>query len=141
MPSDDASTEATERSPLLQDEEQNGRPAQNGNHGASQDNTDTPLAEEPSTRKLLGIMSAMWLGSFFAALGMKCSNLVVSFVRSDRSFHSQIPPLSQRSQRQYLPSSTPSLFSLGSPLAISSRTPLVNHLVGNSQTYLAAARG
>lgn len=33
-------------------------------HGA-----DIPIAEEPSTWRLLTIVGSMWLGSFFAALG------------------------------------------------------------------------
>ena len=69
MPPDSSALEATEASPLLRDEEQNGRPVANGASDGSQEASDVPLAEEPSTRKLLAIMSAMWLGSFFAALG------------------------------------------------------------------------
>jgi hypothetical protein len=69
MSQDSRPSEATERSPLLQDEEQNGSLVQDGGHDGTQEANDVPLAEEPSTKKLLAIMSAMWLGSFFAALG------------------------------------------------------------------------
>lgn len=45
----------------------------NGNGGSS-DSSDveniTALAEEPSTKKLVAIMAAIWTGVFFAALGM-----------------------------------------------------------------------
>lgn len=31
-----------------------------------------PVADEPSTRKLVLTMGSMWLSTFFAALGMSC---------------------------------------------------------------------
>jgi hypothetical protein len=69
MPPESRVSEASERSPLLRDEEQNGSAVQDGGHDSSHEADNVPLAEEPSTMKLLAIMSAMWLGSFFAALG------------------------------------------------------------------------
>ena len=38
-----------------------------------------PVAEEPSTRRLLVTMGSMWLGTFFAALGM-CTRLEEVFL-------------------------------------------------------------
>ena len=73
MSSDSTSSEPTERTPLVRDEEQNGDLVEDGGQHSAQQADDVPLAEEPSTKKLLAIMSAMWLGSFFAALG-KSSN-------------------------------------------------------------------
>jgi hypothetical protein len=73
MSPDSRPSEATERTPLLQDEEQNESPVEDGRQDGAQQADDVPLAEEPSTKKLLAIMGAMWLGSFFAALG-KSSN-------------------------------------------------------------------
>jgi hypothetical protein len=68
-----------ERSPLL-------RRDSNGQAHAEQDNEDlealawqerrehdvgcVPVADEPSTRKLVLTMGSMWLSTFFAALGM-----------------------------------------------------------------------
>jgi hypothetical protein len=69
MSPDSRSSEPTERTPLVRDEEQNESPAEDGRQDGAQQADDVPLAEEPSTKKLLAIMSAMWLGSFFAALG------------------------------------------------------------------------
>jgi hypothetical protein len=69
MSSDSRPSEATERTPLLRDEEQNGSPVEDGGQDGTQQADDVPLAEEPSTKKLLATMGAMWLGSFFAALG------------------------------------------------------------------------
>jgi MFS family permease len=69
MSPDSRSSEATERTPLLRDEEQNESPVEDGGQDGAQQADDVPLAEEPSTKKLLAIMGAMWLGSFFAALG------------------------------------------------------------------------
>lgn len=69
MPPENTSPEATENSPLLRDEEQNGTAVPDAAHDGTHEAHDVPLAEEPSTKKLLAIMSAMWLGSFFAALG------------------------------------------------------------------------
>jgi hypothetical protein len=86
MPLESRSSEATEHSPLLRDEEQNGSPVQDGGQGGSQEPNDIPLAEEPSTKRLLAIMSAMWLGSFFAALGK-------SSVSSSCNFHNLIHQL------------------------------------------------
>lgn len=69
MSPDSRSSEATERTPLLRDEEQNESPVEDGGQDGAQQADDVPLAEEPSTKKLFAIMGAMWLGSFFAALG------------------------------------------------------------------------
>jgi len=86
-----------ERSPLL-GEHINGNGNGNGNVGEEQDaDADaleaqaeqerreyevgaTVVAEEPSTRKLLVTMGALWLGTFFAALGMSPGR-VIMFVR------------------------------------------------------------
>jgi hypothetical protein len=69
MSPDSRSSEPTERTPLVRDEEQNGSPVEDGGQDGAQQADDVPLAEEPSTKKLLAIMGALWLGSFFAALG------------------------------------------------------------------------
>jgi hypothetical protein len=69
MPPENRVPEATENSPLLRDEEQSGIAVSDGGHDGTCEAQDAPLAEEPGTKKLLAIMSAMWLGSFFAALG------------------------------------------------------------------------
>ena len=65
---------ATEQSPLLNHEadstdaivQENGNP----NHDTTHNQDDVPLAEEPSTRELLAMMAAIWMGVFFAALGV-----------------------------------------------------------------------
>jgi len=69
---------STERSPLLGGlngtvsgdgaivEPENAQPT---SEGASDDDEQIVLADEPSTKKLLAIMGALWLGVFFAALG------------------------------------------------------------------------
>ena len=69
MPSENRFPEATENSPLLRDEEHSGTALPDGGHDGTCEPQDAPLVEEPGTKKLLAIMSAMWLGSFFAALG------------------------------------------------------------------------
>ena len=70
-PSNDDSVTATEESPLLgqaptvgevDDEEDEGEERE------EQEN-DVPLAEEPSTSKLLVVLLAVWIGVFFAAAG------------------------------------------------------------------------
>lgn len=38
-------------------------------HVDSHDEDDAPLAEEASTKELLAVMGAIWMGVFFAALG------------------------------------------------------------------------
>lgn len=58
-----------ERRPLLD------VPAGQPNHGTIQETQDggesgIPIAEEPSTKKILLIIGCLWIGSFFAALGM-----------------------------------------------------------------------
>lgn len=45
------------------------------NHGTIQETPEglegnVPIADEPSTKKIVLIMGCLWLGSFFAALGM-----------------------------------------------------------------------
>lgn len=47
------------------------------NHGTMQEEqmadggeSNVPIAEEPSTKKIILIIGSMWIGSFFAALGM-----------------------------------------------------------------------
>lgn len=64
-----------EQSPLLS----NGKTQDQDNgtleHGADRSEhgdgeTDVPIAEEPSTAKLLVVLSSVWLGCFLAALGM-----------------------------------------------------------------------
>lgn len=66
-----------ERTPLL--EEQNGVPSEATNGSleaqAQQEQREydagtVPLAEEPGTGRLLATMSGLWVGTFFAALGM-----------------------------------------------------------------------
>ena len=63
---------ADEERPLLKDQQENGHGTINGStgeneqSGGSDDNT--PLAEEPSTMKLLLVMGGVWLGTFLAAL-------------------------------------------------------------------------
>ena len=79
MSPDSSSSEATERTPLLRDEEQNGSPVEDGGQDGGQQADDVPLAEEHSTKKLLAIMGAMWLGSFFAALGKSPNFRVKAF--------------------------------------------------------------
>ncbi|MCJ1450788.1 hypothetical protein MMC28_001122 [Mycoblastus sanguinarius] len=74
MPSEEHNSTATpsERSPLLgnakaipdvADERANA-----GDAGESRDEDNVPLPEEPSTRKLLLVMSSIWIGTFLAAL-------------------------------------------------------------------------
>jgi hypothetical protein len=61
----------TERSPLLGDDQLNGHVQENGYTGqndASNDE-DVPLAKEATTKELLAVMAAIWMGVFFAALG------------------------------------------------------------------------
>ena len=38
--------------------------------GAGDDDQEIALADEPSTKKLIAIMGSLWVGVFFAALGM-----------------------------------------------------------------------
>jgi hypothetical protein len=74
-----ADEQPSERSPLLghQNGSANGQVVDpEGQHGADAqtDGTDeVVLAEEPSTRKLVLTMIAVWLGVFFAALGKQTS--------------------------------------------------------------------
>ena len=67
-----------ERTPLL--DEQNGQPreeseleAQAEQEQREYDANSVPIADEPSTRKLVMTMSSLWLSTFFAALGTTCS--------------------------------------------------------------------
>jgi len=68
----DTSPQQSETSPLLGQNEQNGRAFDPENTQPSPDSgpSDIALAEEPSTKKLVVIMAAIWTGVFFAALGM-----------------------------------------------------------------------
>ena len=66
---------SSETSPLLGNSNgkinPNDGPSQEGNigdAGESRDENDVPLAEEPSTGKLLLVMGSIWCGSFLAAL-------------------------------------------------------------------------
>lgn len=74
---------STERSPLLGRHQggQNDTTAGNGtvvepenaqpiSDGAGDDDQEIALADEPSTKKLIAIMGSLWVGVFFAALGM-----------------------------------------------------------------------
>lgn len=65
---------ATERSRLLDHQPGSAdeivREDGNPNHDDTQDEDDVPLAKEPSTRELLVLMGAIWMGVFFAALGI-----------------------------------------------------------------------
>lgn len=74
---DSARVEATEQTPLLQDEP---HPA-TGHPEGSQEHGET--LKEPSMREIIIIMSSIWLGVFLAALGM-CSAFVLhsSIVRN-----------------------------------------------------------
>src|SRR5437660_7026077 len=87
MSPDSRSPEPTERTPLVRDEEQNRSRVEDGGQDGAQQTDDIPLAKEPGTKKLLAIMSAMWLGSFFAALGksfhFSCLEAVNVTVRID----------------------------------------------------------
>lgn len=65
----------SETSPLLGDSngkiDTNDEPSQEGNTGdagESRDENDIPLAEEPSTGKLILVMGSIWCGTFLAAL-------------------------------------------------------------------------
>ncbi len=67
--------DATERSRLLDNESGhlNGNVPENADraHQDDQGADDIPLAKETSTRELLAVMAAIWMGSFFAALGIR----------------------------------------------------------------------
>jgi hypothetical protein len=67
-----------ERTALLQphdDEDLEGR-APNGSQQRD-DDTDTPIAEEPSTRKLIILMGSIWVGVFCNAIGMCYATSVI----------------------------------------------------------------
>ncbi|KAK5232208.1 hypothetical protein LTR47_006737 [Exophiala xenobiotica] len=66
----DTSPQQSETSPLLGHNEQNGQAVDPENTQPSPDSgpSDIALAEEPSTKKLVVIMAAIWTGVFFAAL-------------------------------------------------------------------------
>lgn len=57
---------ATEQTPLLREETQQYAPPDTA---ATQD-SEVPLAQEPSTRELVLILGSIWVGVFLAALGM-----------------------------------------------------------------------
>jgi len=62
----------SERGPLLG--EQNGSTVEEGTvarHDGADESGNAPIAKDPSTKELLAIMAALWLGSFMAALGAK----------------------------------------------------------------------
>lgn len=44
--------------------------AESSDEGGDHGETDVPIAEEPSTAKLVLVLSSIWLGCFLAALGM-----------------------------------------------------------------------
>jgi hypothetical protein len=66
---------ATERSRLLDNEDglSDRSRGQEGDRDSNdeQDADDVPLAKEASTRELLAVLSATWVGVFFAALGIE----------------------------------------------------------------------
>lgn len=74
VPAPEPPRQPSETSPLLGQpgETANGHTVDPENSPAAPDNgaSEVVLAEEPSTRKLAVIMGAIWLGVFFAALGM-----------------------------------------------------------------------
>ena len=57
---------ATEQTPLLREETQQYAPP---GTAATQD-SEIPLAQEPSTKELVLILGSIWVGVFLAALGM-----------------------------------------------------------------------
>ena len=66
---------ADERSPLLGESnerptEEDGLEAQAEQELREHDVASVPVAEEPSTRRLVLTMGSLWLSTFFAALGM-----------------------------------------------------------------------
>lgn len=66
--------DTSETSPLLGGHQNGGQQVDPENAQPAADDNDTEtneiaLAEEPSTKKLVAIMGAIWLGVFFAALG------------------------------------------------------------------------
>ena len=67
--------DATERSRLLNSASSrpNGDGVENGysDHNDEQSAGDISLTKEASTRQLLAVMAATWMGVFFAALGMR----------------------------------------------------------------------
>ena len=64
----------TERSRLLDTEsgQLNGSIQEDGSGGQNDGHNedDIPLAKEASTKELLAVMAAIWMGVFFAALGI-----------------------------------------------------------------------
>lgn len=56
------------------------------NHGTMQETLPdggenaVPIPEEPSTKKIMLIIGCMWMGSFFAALGMSTSRDIYLFI-------------------------------------------------------------
>lgn len=134
MAEGNGSAEATERSPLLRDEEQNANGAHDGAPNGAASTDDAVLAEEPSTKKLLAIMSAMWLGSFFAALGNTRANLQFATL----TLTIQIPLSLRPSQRPYPLSLIPYRSSPGLRQATSLPTLRVSLSAESLQTYLAA---
>ena len=60
---------ATERSPLLESVEP--IPVNDGSESQARavESYDTPLIEEPSTKKLMLILGSIWVGVFLSALG------------------------------------------------------------------------
>ena len=85
---------ADERSPLLGEESEQPSgyddelEAQAEQEQREHDAGATPIAEEPSTKKLVLTMGSLWLSTFFAALGKATRNhLSASFVLIDRRCH------------------------------------------------------
>lgn len=76
MAAPDSDEIVSETSPLLNNQQQQHHDGiANGNAASSEDSNESgahevALAEEISTKKLLAIMGAIWIGVYFAALGM-----------------------------------------------------------------------
>lgn len=67
----------SERTPLLEPQPPDPIPENDGRDAAEQgadgeaeaNGSDAPIADEPSTKKLIVILGSMWVGVFFNALG------------------------------------------------------------------------
>lgn len=76
-PHSEPSSPPDEQSPLLSNGKTQAQDSGTIEHGAdrsedgsSDGETDVPIAEEPSTAKLVLVLSSIWLGCFLAALGI-----------------------------------------------------------------------
>jgi hypothetical protein len=101
-----AAEDATERTRLLDSEsglldgdvQEHGSADHDDEHVANE----TPLAKEASTKELLAVMAAIWMGVFFAALG----NIAGMCITARRLLiHPQIRPSSPPSRHPYRPNS------------------------------------